>query len=82
MPERAAQETPGAILGEGEGLDLTDGDRERVRGVLGVIRNAKEHLWASEDEDPSNVIPLRAAVGEPMGSLGSGKRRRRKSTSG
>jgi hypothetical protein len=44
VPERAAQETPGAILSEGEGLDLTHRDRDRIRGVLGVIRNAKEHL--------------------------------------
>jgi hypothetical protein len=44
VPQRAAEEVPGAILGEGQGLTLDDRDRERLRGVVGVIRNAKEHL--------------------------------------
>ncbi len=44
VPARAAQEQPGAILGTGEGLRLDDGDCEHLRGVLGVIRDAKDHL--------------------------------------
>jgi hypothetical protein len=44
VAERAAQETPGAILVEGQGLNLGDRDRDRLLGVLGVIRNAKDHL--------------------------------------
>ena len=41
---RASREQPGAILQLGEGLTLSEPDRERLTNIRGAIRDAKEHL--------------------------------------
>jgi hypothetical protein len=50
--ERAADEEPGAILADGQGLRLDEREAGRLREVLAVIRNAKDHLALFADLVP------------------------------
>jgi len=52
VQERAADEEPGAILGDGQGLRLDDREASRLREVLAVIRNARDHLAVFGDQGP------------------------------